>query len=87
MIAPLPATLVALAKAMPRLLLVELSKPAAPVTAVVSAASKPSKLMVPAVPAMLPVRLNAVLPRFVIAPLPATFVALAKAMPKLLLAV
>ena len=54
-------------------------------TVVVSAALKPLKPMLPAVPAWFPVRLNAVLPRFVIAPLPVTLVAAAKAMPSLTL--
>ncbi|CAM5335986.1 hypothetical protein RLIN73S_02223 [Rhodanobacter lindaniclasticus] len=39
--APLPLTLVALAKVMPRLSLLTSSKPAAPVTVVVSAEPKP----------------------------------------------
>ena len=82
---PLPATLAAWAKVMPSLLLALSSKPAAPVTVVVSAVAKPPKVTPPAVPAVLPVRLKAVLPRLVIAPVPATFVASAKVMPSLAL--
>ena len=82
---PLPPTLVALAKAMPPLVFVESSKPEAPVTAVVSAVSKPLNVVVPTVPRLAPVRLNVVLPRPVIAPVPVTLVALANFMPRLLL--
>ncbi|CAM5335814.1 hypothetical protein RLIN73S_01907 [Rhodanobacter lindaniclasticus] len=67
-IAPLPATFVALAKVMPRLLLAVLSKPCAPVTVVASAVVKPVKAMPPAEPALAPLRANVLLP--VIAPLP-----------------
>ncbi|CAM5335931.1 hypothetical protein RLIN73S_02222 [Rhodanobacter lindaniclasticus] len=71
-IAPLPVTLVALAKVMPRLLLAVLSKPAAPVTVAASAAVKPAKLTPPAVPALAPLSANVLLPMMAALPLPVT---------------
>ena len=71
-IAPLPATLVALAKVMPRLLLAALSKPAAPVTVAASAAVKPVKVTPLAVPALAPLSANVLLPVTALLPLPVT---------------
>ncbi|CAM5335775.1 hypothetical protein RLIN73S_02219 [Rhodanobacter lindaniclasticus] len=55
---PLPPTLVALLKSMPWLILLTSSKPAAPVTVVASAETKPLKVIPPEVPTLGPARAN-----------------------------
>ena len=73
-IAPLPATLAALAKVMPRLLLAALLKPAAPVIVAASAVVKPVKATPPAEPALTPLRAKLLLPVIAALPLPVTAV-------------
>ena len=68
---PLPPTLVALMKVMPRLVLPTSSKPAAPVIVAASAAMKPVKLIPLEVPMLAPTSANGDPPIPVIDPVPA----------------